>query len=147
LSATPAIQEAQDPRALVIVGAGLAGWTTVREFRKLDTRTPIVLVTADSGDFYAKPTLANACAQKRSAEQLVTTVGAKMADTLNVTLHSTSHVRGIDTGAKTLSFSTADGATHTQARQGGTQLLARSFGQQGGQGALCGVHDMHRVPA
>ena len=32
------------PAPLVIVGAGLAGWTTAREFRKLDTTTPIVLV-------------------------------------------------------------------------------------------------------
>ena len=104
---------AQEAAALVIVGAGLAGWTTAREFRKINTGTPIVLITADSGDFYAKPTLSNACAQKRSAEQLVTTQAAKMADTLNVTLQSRSLVSAIDTQAKTLSFSGADGATHT----------------------------------
>ena len=104
---------AQEAAALVIVGAGLAGWTTAREFRKINTSTPIVLITADSGDFYAKPTLSNACAQKRSAEQLVTTQAAKMAETLNVTLQSRSLVSAIDTQAKTLSFSGADGASHT----------------------------------
>ena len=52
---------------LVVVGAGLAGWTTVREFRKRDAVTPVVVVTSDSGDFYAKPTLSNALAQKRFA--------------------------------------------------------------------------------
>ena len=61
---------------LIIVGAGLAGWTTVREFRKLDTATPVVVVTQDSGDFYAKPSLSNAFAQKRSPEQLVSTPAA-----------------------------------------------------------------------
>jgi rubredoxin-NAD+ reductase len=99
---------------LVIVGAGLAGWTTAREFRKLDASTPIVLVTSDSGDFYAKPTLSNACAQKRSAEQLVTTPAAKMAETLNVTLQSRSLVSAIDIQAKTLTFTAAGGAPRTQ---------------------------------
>ena len=101
--------------ALVIVGAGLAGWTTAREFRKLDANAPIVLVTADSGDFYAKPTLSNACAQKRSAEQLVTTPAAKMAETLNVTLLAHTQVQAIAAQAQTLTLSAADGATQTLA--------------------------------
>ena len=101
--------------ALVIIGAGLAGWTTAREFRKLDANAPIVLVTADSGDFYAKPTLSNACAQKRSAEQLVTTSAAKMAETLNVRLLAHTQVQNIDAKAQTLTLSAADGATQTLA--------------------------------
>lgn len=91
----------------------MAGWTTAREFRKLDTSTPIVLVTADSGDFYAKPTLSNACAQKRSADQLVTTPAAKMAETLNVTLLAHTQVQSMDAKAQTLTLSAADGATQT----------------------------------
>ena len=114
MSATSSPNAAHDAAALVIVGAGLAGWTTAREFRKLDANTPVVLIAGDSGDFYAKPTLSNACAQKRSADQLVTTPAAKMAETLNVTLHSRSHVSAIDTGAKTLAFSGPNGAAHTQ---------------------------------
>ncbi len=57
---------------VVVIGAGLAGWTTVREFRKLDRTTPVTLVTGDSGDFYAKPSLSNAFAQGRLPAQLVT---------------------------------------------------------------------------
>ena len=34
---------------IIIIGAGLAGWTTAREFRKLDASTPVLLITADSG--------------------------------------------------------------------------------------------------
>ena len=86
---------------LLIIGAGLAGWTTVREFRKLDTTTPVVLVTADSGDFYAKPTLSNAYAQKRAPAQLVSTPAAKMAETLNVTLLAHHQVQSLDTAAQT----------------------------------------------
>ena len=73
---------------LVIVGAGLAGWTVARECRKLDATRSIVLVTSDSGDFYAKPTLSNAYAQKRTPEQLVTTPAQKMAETLQVELNA-----------------------------------------------------------
>jgi rubredoxin-NAD+ reductase len=92
---------------LIIIGAGLAGWTTAREFRKLDTTTPVVLVTADSGDFYAKPSLSNAFAQGKLPEQLVSTPAAKMAETLNVTLRAQTRVQSIDTAAKTLSVQSA----------------------------------------
>ena len=112
MSAASIPPSAPEAAALVIIGAGLAGWTTAREFRKLDTSTPIVLVTADSGDFYAKPTLSNACAQKRTAEELVTTPAAKMAETLNVTLHANTQVTAIDTTAQSVSVASDDGVAH-----------------------------------
>ena len=96
-------------QSLIIVGAGLAGWTTAREFRKLDTTTPVFLVTADSGDFYAKPSLSNAFAQGRLPAQLVSTPAAKMADTLNVTLLAHTRVQAIDSAARTLNVRSAAG--------------------------------------
>ena len=96
-------------QSLIIVGAGLAGWTTAREFRKLDTTMPVFLVTADSGDFYAKPSLSNAFAQGRLPAQLVSTPAAKMAETLNVTLLAHTRVEAIDTAAQTLSVRNAAG--------------------------------------
>lgn len=90
---------------LLIIGAGLAGWQAVREFRKLDTTTPITLVTADTGDFYAKPTLSNAFGQKRGPAQLVTTPAATIAQTLNVTLLPHTQVSAIDTAAQTVQTS------------------------------------------
>ena len=115
MSAVSIPQTSPGATALVIVGAGLAGWTTAREFRKLDANAPIVLVTADGGDFYAKPTLSNACAQKRSADQLVTTPAAKMAETLNVTVLAHTLVQSIAAKTQTLTLSAADGATQTLA--------------------------------
>lgn len=94
---------------LIIIGAGLAGWTTVREFRKLDTTTPVVLVTADNGDFYSKPTLSNAFGQKRSPQQLVTTPAAQMAQTQNVRLLAHSRVLAIDTAAQSVQVQTPGG--------------------------------------
>ena len=87
---------------IIIIGAGLAGWTTAREFRKLDATTPVVMITADSGDFYAKPTLSNAFAQKKAPEQLVVTPAAKMAETQNVTLLAHTKVQSFDPFVKTV---------------------------------------------
>lgn len=87
---------------IIIIGAGLAAWTTVREFRKLDTTTPILMITADCGDFYAKPTLSNAFAQKKSPEQLVVMPAAKMVETQGVTLLAHTQVLSFDPYVKTV---------------------------------------------
>ena len=99
---------------ITIIGAGLAGWTTVREFRKLDTTTPVVLITSDSGDFYAKPSLSNAFAQKRTPEQLVSTAAAKMAETLGVSLLAHTRALKLDPAARTVQVS-SKGAESTLA--------------------------------
>ncbi|OIP15223.1 MAG: pyridine nucleotide-disulfide oxidoreductase [Comamonadaceae bacterium CG_4_9_14_3_um_filter_60_33] len=93
---------------IIIIGAGLAGWTTARELRKLDKTTPVLLITADSGDFYAKPSLSNAFAQKRSPSQLVTTPAARMAETQAIALQANTRVTGIDTKTHTVHTSAGD---------------------------------------
>jgi rubredoxin-NAD+ reductase len=93
---------------LLIIGAGLAGWTTAREFRKLDTQTPILLVTADSGDFYAKPSLSNALVQKRGPAQLVSTLAAKMSESLQVTLLPHTRVTALHPLTRSISTSQGD---------------------------------------
>jgi rubredoxin-NAD+ reductase len=95
-------------KSIIIIGAGLAGWTTARELRKLDKTTPVLLITADSGDFYAKPSLSNAFAQKRGPAQLVTTPAASMAAGQNVTLQAHTRVTAIDTSRQIVSTSAGD---------------------------------------
>jgi len=90
---------------ILIIGAGLAGWTTAREFRKLDPTTPVMVIAADSGDFYAKPSLSNAFAQGKVPAQLVSTPAARMAETLGVTLLAHTRVQAIDTAAQTVTTS------------------------------------------
>ena len=97
---------------LVVVGAGLAGWTTVREFRKLDSVTPVIVVTADGGDFYAKPSLSNALAQKRTPAQLVSTAAARMVETLHVSLLPFTTVDSLDTARRELTLR-SHGASQT----------------------------------
>ena len=93
---------------IIIVGAGLAGWTSARELRKLDKTTPVLLITADSGDFYAKPSLSNAFAQKRGPAHLVTTPATSMAASQNVTLLAHTRVTAIDCVSQTVHTSAGD---------------------------------------
>lgn len=88
---------------IIVLGSGLAGWTTVRELRKLDPARPVTVITADAGDFYAKPSLSNAQAQGKRPDQLVSTPAAKMADTLGVTLLPRTRVEAIDRVARIVS--------------------------------------------
>ncbi len=90
---------------VLVVGSGLAGWSAVREFRKLDTTTPVMMITNGTGDFYPKPALSNALVQGKSAGQLVTTPAEKMADTAGVTLMPQTEVTGIDLQSQQVSTS------------------------------------------
>lgn len=85
---------------VVVIGSGLAGYTVIRELRKLDERVPVCLVSADRGDFYAKPMLSNAFAQGKNAAQLVNTTAEKMADDLKIRSLTQTWASAIDLEAK-----------------------------------------------
>lgn len=87
---------------IIIVGAGLAGWTVARELRKRDKEVPLILVAADTADFYAKPMLSNALAAGKQAEQLVQTPATTMAANLAVELKAYRRVARIDRPRQTL---------------------------------------------
>lgn len=82
---------------VIIIGAGLAGYTLAREFRKLDKNTPLTILTVDAGGFYSKPMLSNAFAQNKAAHQLVTQTAQQMATQLSATVVTEIEVTGIDT--------------------------------------------------
>ena len=94
---------------IVIVGTGLAGYTLVRELRKLDAARPLVVVSRDHADFYSKPMLSNALAGKKTAATLVMKTADKMAAELNFTLRANTSVRGIDPATHQIEFD--DGST------------------------------------
>jgi len=81
---------------VIIVGSGLAGYTVAREFRKHDKTTQIIMITQDNGDFYSKPMLSNAFAQKKTPEQLVSSPAATMVEQINMTLLAGAKLNGID---------------------------------------------------
>ena len=89
-------------KPIVVLGSGLAGYTLVRELRKLDRDVAITLVSRDSGDYYSKPMLSNAFAQGKDAAALINTVAAEMAGQLGITLLQHTLVLGIDCEHKQL---------------------------------------------
>jgi rubredoxin-NAD+ reductase len=89
-------------KPLIIVGAGLAGYTVAREFRKLDKTRPILIVTADDGNFYSKPMLSNALAQGKTAQQLASQSAAQMAVQLDAAVLTATDVLAIDGENKTI---------------------------------------------
>ena len=89
-------------KPIIIVGAGLAAWTVVKELRKLDQAVPLLMVAADAADFYSKPMLSNAVAADKSIAQLLQTPAANMASTLKVTLKAHTRVSSIDRAGKAL---------------------------------------------
>lgn len=92
----------QSQSAIVIIGSGLAGYTVIREIRKLDKTIPITLVTREPGYFYSKPMLSTALASKKEAAQLISTPSDGMATQLDITVLSECDVSAIDTGSQTL---------------------------------------------
>ena len=92
----------QSQSAIVIIGSGLAGYTLIRELRKLDKTVPITLVTREPGYFYSKPMLSTAFASKKEAAQLISTPADGMATQLEITVLAECDVQAIDTKAQTI---------------------------------------------
>ena len=90
---------------IVIIGSGLAGFTVIRELRKLDKTIPVTLVTREPGYFYSKPMLSTALASNKSAEQLVSTNAEGMAAQLEITIVGDADVTAIDTVTQTITTS------------------------------------------
>lgn len=98
-------QNQASPSGIVIIGSGLAGYTVIRELRKLDKTIPVTLVTREPGYFYSKPMLSTALASNKTAEQLVSTNADGMAAQLEMTILGDADVTAIDTVAQTITTS------------------------------------------
>jgi rubredoxin-NAD+ reductase len=85
---------------IIIIGSGLAGYTVAREFRKLDTETPILIISADHGGFYSKPMLSNALATGKTPASILNASSGKMAEQLKMTIRPYSRVSAVDPSNK-----------------------------------------------
>jgi rubredoxin-NAD+ reductase len=81
---------------LVVIGTGLAGYNLAREFRKLDSETPLLLITADDGRSYSKPMLSTGFAMNKDADTLGMTVAGPMAIQLNAEIRTHTRVTRLD---------------------------------------------------
>lgn len=87
---------------VVIIGTGLAGYNLAREFRKLDSETPLLLITADDGRSYSKPMLSTGYGKNKDADGLSMAEPGAMAVQLDAQVRTHTRVSGIDPGHKRL---------------------------------------------
>jgi len=87
---------------VVIIGTGLAGYNLAREFRKLDSETPLLLITADDGRSYSKPMLSTGFGKNKEADGLSMAEPGAMAEQLKAEVRTHTRVSGIDAGHKRL---------------------------------------------
>ena len=91
--------------AIVIIGSGLAGYTVIREIRKLNKTIPITLVTNEPGYFYSKPMLSTALAGNKEASQLISPPADGMASQLEINILAQTDVNAINSGKQSISTS------------------------------------------
>jgi NAD(P)H-nitrite reductase large subunit len=77
---------------VVIVGAGLAGYSLARALRALSVDLPITMITADDGHFYSKPTLSVSTSARTSVADLISRRGAQMQQDLSCQLMARTRV-------------------------------------------------------
>ncbi|QBZ92634.1 FAD-dependent oxidoreductase [Pseudomonas viciae] len=87
---------------VVIVGTGLAGYNLAREFRKLDSETPLLLISADDGRSYSKPMLSTGFGKNKDADGLSMAEPGAMAEQLKAQVRTHTRISGIDPGHKRL---------------------------------------------
>ena len=91
-------------RPIIVIGTGLAGYSLVREFRKLNKESPVLMISRDDGHSYSKPLLSTGFTKQKSAEQLSMGDIGKMASQLNVSIRNFCEVTHIDPENKQISI-------------------------------------------
>lgn len=88
--------------AVCIVGSGLSGYLCMRALRDAGCTRPIQLFTEQEGDFYSKPMLSAALAQKKCPDDLVTLSKSEMESKSSMEVFAYTTVKRIDRSAKQL---------------------------------------------
>lgn len=89
-------------KPVIIIGTGQAGTSVAREFRKLDSDTPVLMLSSDDGAGYYKPNLSKAYASGKDADGLITADAAKLAGQLGVEIRPNAMAAFVNTQDKTL---------------------------------------------
>jgi rubredoxin-NAD+ reductase len=102
LGVAPQSKSRGSARHVVIVGAGVAGWSVAEAIRRRDPEIPLLLVTACEGLIYPKPALSTALAQGKSADDLVDQDAASHATELAMEVRTETRAIKIDVARKRL---------------------------------------------
>ncbi len=81
---------------IVIIGSGLAGYNVARELRKLDKKTPLTLISADTGHFYSKPMLSSALGTGKTPHSIPMNSAEQMTAQLNGAVRTKTRITSID---------------------------------------------------
>ena len=95
-----AIEHSQAP--IVIIGTGLAGYNLAREYRKLNSITPLVMITSDDGRMYYKPAISTGYHKQKTADQLATANAGEMALQLQADIQVYTNIENIDIDNKSV---------------------------------------------
>jgi rubredoxin-NAD+ reductase len=87
---------------IIIVGAGIAGWSVAEAIRSLDQTTPITLVSACNANRYHKPELSVALSRGQQPETLIRETAIDAANRLGVRLLSETFVVGLSAARREL---------------------------------------------
>lgn len=98
---------------LIIVGTGLAGYTLAKEFRKLDTERPLLLLTADDGRNYSKPMLSTGFGKAKTADELAMSDATAMATQLKAEVKVRVKVLAINTATKTVTLDNGEAVEYS----------------------------------
>ena len=86
----------QDQLPVIVVGTGLAGYNFAREYRKLNTTTPLIMITSDDGRMYYKPAISTGYHTNKSPDQLATATAEEMALELKAEIQTFTSIKSID---------------------------------------------------
>ncbi|MFT6259960.1 MAG: rubredoxin-NAD+ reductase [Bermanella sp.] len=87
---------------IVIIGAGIAGWSVIEAIRKENTHIPIALVSACNGERYHKPELSVAISRGLDGDKLIQETAEQAGRRLRVKLLTNTFAVGINPSAKQL---------------------------------------------
>ena len=87
---------------IVIIGSGLAGYTVIREFRKLENEIPVIIISADHGGFYSKPMLSNALTKGKTPDTLLNSNAEHVAEQMKAVIRPYSTVSAINPSNKNI---------------------------------------------
>ena len=97
---------------VIILGTGLAGYGLAKEFRKHDTDTPLILITADDGRSYSKPMLSTGYTKEQDSDDLAHADAGTMARSLKASVWTMTKVNEIDTANQLIKVGDAQTAIH-----------------------------------
>lgn len=101
-------------KPIIIIGSGLAGYMLAKEFRKLDSKSSLEIVTMSDGCFYSKPLLSTALTNQKNPQSLALSDKDTMAKQLNATIRAYSQVMGIDAHNQSITCSYCDDSTNKE---------------------------------